>query len=237
MNEDHRVIYPAYPLAGCIEELAEGLLAILDAEGIAQVAILGASFGGAVAQVFVRRHPDRVRELILSNTGVPLRRLAAPVRLVYWIAKASSWRFLSRLLLRATLKTVCQSVVDREFWKAYLTELFSKRITKISVLCNMRIQYAYHSKFLFSPDDLKGWSGRVLIIESDNDIIGPRRRELLRETYPAAKVHTFHNAGHAPMFTHFHDYLGVIKDFLESGTSASPLNEAPICTHPVANSR
>jgi pimeloyl-ACP methyl ester carboxylesterase len=43
------------------------------------VAILGASFGGAVAQVFVRRYPDRVSELILSNTGVPLKYLAFPI--------------------------------------------------------------------------------------------------------------------------------------------------------------
>lgn len=217
MSEDHRVVYPAYPLADSIEELADGILAILDAERIARVAILGASFGGAVAQVFVRRYPDRVSELILSNTGVPQRRLAGTVLLTYWIAKAMSWRSLSRLLSRAMLKTVSQPVVDREFWNAYLGELFSRRLTKVSILSNILIQYAYHSQFRFSSEDLNNWNGRVLIAESDTDIIGPRRRKLLRKTYPAAKVHTFHDAGHAPMFTQFHKYLEVVKDFLDSG--------------------
>jgi pimeloyl-ACP methyl ester carboxylesterase len=83
ISETHRVVYPAYPRAPSIEALADGLCSILDAEGIDRVAILGASFGGAVAQVFVRRHPDRVAELILSNTGVPLRYLAPLARITY----------------------------------------------------------------------------------------------------------------------------------------------------------
>jgi pimeloyl-ACP methyl ester carboxylesterase len=215
MSEDYRMVYPAYPHASSIEELADGLHAMLDAEGIGQIAILGASFGGAVAQVFVRRHPDRVSELILSNTGIPLQRLALPVRLTYWSAKAMSWKLISRLLSKPILKTVNQSVVDREFWIGYLDELFSRRLTKADILSNMRIQYSYHSRFHFTPQDLKNWNGRVLIAESDTDIIGPRRRELLRETYPKAKVHRFHDAGHAPMFTQFDKYLQVVKDFLK----------------------
>jgi pimeloyl-ACP methyl ester carboxylesterase len=215
MSEDHRIVYPAYPRAASIEELADGLHAILDAEGIGRITVLGASFGGAVAQVFVRRHPDRVSELILSNTGVPLQRLARAVRLTYGIAKAIPWKSTSRLLVKPMLKTVNQSVVDREFWIGYLDELFSRRLTKADILSNMLIQCAYHSLFHFTPQDLKDWNGRVLIVESDSDIIGPRRRELLRKTYPGAKVHTFHDAGHAPMFTQFDKYLQVVKDFLE----------------------
>jgi pimeloyl-ACP methyl ester carboxylesterase len=215
MSEERRVIYPAYPRASSIEQLADGLEPVLDAEGVVQVTILGASFGGAVAQVFVRRHRDRVSALILSNTGVPLQRLAAPVRLTYWIAKAMPWKWMVTLLRKSMLKAVNQSVVDRTFWIGYLDELFSKRLTKADLLSNMLVQYAYHSQFRFTPEDLERWNGRVLIAESDTDIIGPQRRELLRETYPAAKVHTFHSAGHAPMFSQPRLYLDVVKDFLD----------------------
>jgi len=34
IGETHRVVYPAYPRASSIEELADGLRMILDAEGI-----------------------------------------------------------------------------------------------------------------------------------------------------------------------------------------------------------
>jgi maspardin len=215
IGETHRVIYPAYPRASSIEELADGLRAILDVEGIAQVAILGASFGGAVAQVFIRRHPDRVRELILSNTGVPLPYLARAVRITYWIAKTMPWGLTSKLLRKPLLKTVDQSNADHAFWAGYLEELCSSRLTKADILSNMLIQHDYHCRFHFTSEDLKDWHGRVLIAESDTDAIGSRRRKALRETYPQASVHTFHNAGHAPMFTRCDEYLRMVQDFLK----------------------
>jgi pimeloyl-ACP methyl ester carboxylesterase len=216
IGKTHRVIYPGYPRASTIEELSDGLRAILDVEGIAQVAILGASFGGAVAQVFVRRHPDRVTELILSNTGVPLQYLARPVRITCWIFKMMPWGLTSKLLRKPLLKTVDQSSADHTFWARYLDELCSTRLTKADVLSNMLIQHDYHCRFHFAPEDLKDWHGSVLIAESDTDVIGPRRRKALRDTYPQAEVHTFHNAGHGPMFTRYDEYLQMVQDFLKS---------------------
>jgi len=213
--ETHRVVYPAYPRASSIEELADGLRDILDAEGAGQVAILGASFGGAVAQVFVRRYPDRVSELILSNTGVPLRYLALPARITYWMAKAMPWRLMCRLLRKPLLKTLDQSGADHAFWAGYMDELWGARLTKADVLSNLLNQCDYHRRFRFAPEDLKDWHGRVLIAESDTDVIGPRRREALRRTYPQAEVHTFHDAGHAPMFTRYDEYLRMVRDFLK----------------------
>lgn len=221
MSETHTVVYPAYPRASSIEELADGLCAILDAEGIGRVAILGASFGGAVAQIFVRRHPDRVSELILSNTGVPLRYLALPVRITYWIAKAMPWALTSKLLRKPLLKTVDQSGANHAFWAGYLDELCSARLTKADMLSNILIQHDYHCRFRFTPADLKDWYGCVLILESDTDVIGPRRRKALRETYPQAKVHTFHNAEHAPMFTRYDEYLRGVQDFLKLHESSA----------------
>jgi pimeloyl-ACP methyl ester carboxylesterase len=214
-SDAHRVVYPAYPRVSSIEELADGLCAILDTEGIEQAAILGASFGGAVAQVLVRRHPGRINALILSNTGVPLRHLAPSVRISEIIARALRWSVMTGLLRKPLIKVVDPAGADATFWRTYLEELFSSRLTKADVLANFRIQYEYHRRFHFSPDDLKGWPGKVLIAESDTDIIGPRRRRALRETYPSAEVRTFHNAGHAPMFSRFDEYLTMVRQFLD----------------------
>jgi len=216
MAETHRVIYSAYPRASTVEELADGLRAILDAEVIGQTAVLGASFGGDVAQVFVRRHPDRVRELILSNTGVPLPNLARPIRITYWLTKIMPWRFTSRLLRKPLLKTLDQSGADRAFWAGYVDELFSARLAKPDVLSNILVQHGFHARLRFTPDDLKDWHGRILIAESDTDAINPRRRKALRDMYPQAEVHTFHDAGHAPMFTRYDEFLHMVQDFLKS---------------------
>jgi maspardin len=215
MSETNRVIYPAYPRASSIEELADGLGMILDAEHSDKVAILGASFGGAVAQVFVRRHPDHVSELILSNTGVPLQHLARPVCLTYWIIKAMPWRLTSRLLRTLLQRTVDPAGTDKAFWAGYADELCAVRLNKTDLLSNILIQRDYHSRFQFTPADLKDWAGRVLIAESDTDVLGARRRRALREAYPRAEIHTFHDAGHAPVFTRHAEYLQMVKNFLK----------------------
>jgi len=214
MSRACRVIYPAYPRASSIIELADGLCGILDVEKIDRAALLGASFGGAVAQIFVRRHPDRTSALILSNTGVPLKSLAPSVRISGWIAAALPWSVTSKLLRKPLLKTLDPAGRERAFWSAYLDELFSERLTKADVLSNIRHQYEYHTRFRFTPQDLSTWTGKVLIAESDTDIIGPRRRKALRDLYPQAEVRTFHNAGHAPMFSCAEEYLAMVRAFL-----------------------
>ena len=211
-----RVLYPAYPRVASMEDLASGLRAILDAEKIEQAAILGASFGGALAQVFVRRHPERISHLMLSNCGAPLRYLVPGLWLFNGLAHLLPWSVITGLLRKPLLKTLSAKAEDRGFWEAYLNELLSTRITKADMLANFRIQLEYHRGYHFTPDDLKGWTGKVLIAESDTDVISPRRREALRATYPQAEVHTFHNGGHATMFLRFDEYLAMVKGFLSS---------------------
>ena len=219
MRGCRRSVYPAYPRVDSMEELASGLAAILDAEEIDQAAILGASFGGALAQVFVRRHPGRISHLLLSNCGVPLRYLVPSLRLFNGIFRILPWSVFSALLPRSMSDVLDPDDKDRDFWKAYLDEMLSTRIAKADMLANFRIQLEYHRRYHFTPNDLAEWQGKVLIAESDTDVIGPRRRRALRETYPNAEVHTYHNGGHATMFLCFDDYLAMVKAFLDCGST------------------
>jgi pimeloyl-ACP methyl ester carboxylesterase len=58
--------------------------------------VMGGSYGGLVAQVFVRRHPGRTASLILSHTLLPEREEAGQV------AKVTRWmRLLPAPVLRA----------------------------------------------------------------------------------------------------------------------------------------
>lgn len=217
IGKSNRVLYAAYPPVSSIEELTDGLCSILKTEMIEDAAILGASFGGAFAQVFVRRHPDRVTGLLLSNTGVPLKSLVWPVHVTYFILKLLPWSLIAKLLRKPLLVAVDPSGADRTFWDGYLNELFTKRLSKSDVLLNSLVQLGYHRSYRFRPEDLRDWRGKVLIAESDTDIIGPKRRKALRESYPQAEVRTFHNAGHAPMFTRFAEYLQMVQEFLRPG--------------------
>jgi pimeloyl-ACP methyl ester carboxylesterase len=69
--------------------------------------------------------------------------------------------------------------------------------------------------FRFAPDELATWAGRVLILESDEDIVTPEQGAELRRRYPQARVYTFHGAGHTPWMSHKEEYLSVINEFLD----------------------
>ena len=60
---------PAYTL----DDMADDAAGLLDALGIAQAHIVGASMGGMIAQTFAIRHPERTQSLcsIMSTTGDP----------------------------------------------------------------------------------------------------------------------------------------------------------------------
>ena len=68
------------PVAGPyqLEDMAADTVGLLDALGIAQAHVVGASMGGMIGQVVAARHPHRVLSLtsIMSNTGNPARRYA-----------------------------------------------------------------------------------------------------------------------------------------------------------------
>ncbi len=54
------------------DDLAADVIALLDALGLEQVDVVGHDWGGYVAFLLALDHPDRIRRLVISNTGHPL---------------------------------------------------------------------------------------------------------------------------------------------------------------------
>lgn len=70
-------------------DMAEDAVGVLDALGLAQAHVCGASMGGMIAQHLAARHPQRVKSLTLMMTTSGARRLPQP-----------SWRVRGALLSR-----------------------------------------------------------------------------------------------------------------------------------------
>ena len=68
LERDARVAYPA---VSTLEQLTDGLAGVLDATGVSPVVVLGASFGGNIAQCIVRRHAGRVVGVITPEWLTP----------------------------------------------------------------------------------------------------------------------------------------------------------------------
>jgi pimeloyl-ACP methyl ester carboxylesterase len=69
-------------------------------------------------------------------------------------------------------------------------------------------------RFRFTPGDLTSWPGRILILESDEDLLTPEQCAELRRCYPRAGVYKFRGAVHTPWMSHKEEYLSVINEFL-----------------------
>ena len=156
--------------------------------------------------------------MILANTLVPPRSLL-------WLSKDFVALLplvpvgLLRALRERTLARAFSGVpsvpqVDQVFWRDYQHGLVS-RLSKAELLSMYRVGIDLMESFRFAPDDLASWPGRVLILESDEDILTPEQRAELRRCYPRAVVHTFRGAGHTPWMSHKEEYLSVINEFLD----------------------
>ena len=222
-EDRYRVIAPDYPYVSTAALLLDGLAGVLDAEGVRVAHVLGPSYGGLVAQCFVRRHPERVRSLILTNTLVPPQRLLWPARIFLMLLPFVPLGWLQahreRTLARAFSGVPSVPPEDQAFWGQYQHGLVS-RLSKAEMRDMYRLGIDLMKSFRFTPEDLDSWPGRILILESDEDLLAPEQRAELRRCYPRARVYTFRGAGHTPWMSHREKYLSIIKEFLdqEEGT-------------------
>jgi len=214
LESDFRLLAPTYPTVATMNELVEGIAAILTTEGMEELGVLGGSYGAAVAQCFVRRYPERVSTLILSHGGVPrpdrARRIRRFLRVLPWIPP-SALRFLAGA---GVAKLLPGSHPELGFWKSFFKDSFAA-LSKDDLVARYQAVADFDENYRFTREDLQSWSGRVLILDSDDDPLVPAwERKALRELYPQARLHTFQGTGHAAAIVKREEYFSAIRRFL-----------------------
>lgn len=183
-----RVVAPDYPPARRLDDLVDGLAALLDAEGIDAAHVVGGSFGGMMAQQLVRRHPSRVRSLVLSHTAAPSpsRQRALATRVATWLP-GGALRALFARRLRPSFAGA------DPFWGRWFDEALG-RLTRDDIASRLRLA----AEFLDAPAAPAAWRGPVLLVEADDDPLMPdATRAGMRRAFPGAATHTFTGTGHA----------------------------------------
>jgi pimeloyl-ACP methyl ester carboxylesterase len=224
LENEYRIIAPSYALALTMTGLSHGLAHIMENEGLNQAHVFGGSYGGLVAKYFVPKYPAKARSLILSHTFVLTPRLAKPI----WLAGKIFPAFPKRLfvpILKLRLDKMLLSTLraanhpEAEFWSAYLDEAIASDLLKEVFIHQNMCLLELARQPQFTPDNLRGWPGKVLIIESDDDpAIMAHDRALLRNTYPNAQVHTFRDAGHASSILKREEVVSIVRSFLSNVT-------------------
>jgi pimeloyl-ACP methyl ester carboxylesterase len=218
MFEDaYRLIVPTYPPLGVMDDIVDGVVNILDEEQISEVFVLGQSYGSAVAQVLLQRHPSRVKKVILSGAAplIAVKWKTLLLHLLIMVATLLPEWVVMRLYRRIVSPLVTVQQSKRAFWKTYLYELFEQRLNKADALSHLQTLLDAQLKYACARGERSSWSGNMLVIWGEND---PHRNEKsqkgILEIYPQAQIHIILESGHTVAMSEPKKYSRAVKSFL-----------------------
>lgn len=194
-----------------LEECKNGLMTILNQEGIEKVMVIGTSMGGYIAQYLIETDPDRIEKAILSNTFPPNDLIEKTNGFTRKTIPILPSILVEKLAERNLKKVVIPASENSELLEAFLLSVpFSKKslANRFDILTDS-----------FVPDRLDEKKMRIpkLIVESDNDpLIDPELRSALKILYPESLVYTFRNKGHFPYVNTVKEYNEVVEAFLKT---------------------
>ncbi|MFX0091699.1 MAG: alpha/beta fold hydrolase [Candidatus Hodarchaeota archaeon] len=215
--QSFRIISPAYPRIGRMQQLAEGIAQILQQEAIQKVHVLGSSFGGIMAQEFFLMYPNLVEKIVISNTNTTNKdqTQSKKIRNARKILK-----LVPAQMIRSNMKKQFGKLMDvlgdqKPHYEAQLLDLIkARKLDKPDILCHFDclIDFQRHN---LDEESTSAFQSKMLIISAGNDTgVGKNARENLHRVYPRAKFFHFEDGGHFPMIIHKTQYMELIKAFL-----------------------
>jgi 3-oxoadipate enol-lactonase len=177
------------------EQLGDDAAAVLDGLEIDRATVLGASFGGMVAQQLAVGHPDRVRVLVLAATG------PGPSHLVRQPDPASAAALLGKgaRTPEDAYRLACSVLYSRRFQEEhadFIEEQVRDRARRPIAARAFQAQLAASSGHDVW-DRLPSISVPTLVMHGSEDEVMPlANAELLAERIPGATLEVFDGAGH-----------------------------------------
>lgn len=198
-------------------DVIDALETLSEIEHLDRLSVVGTSLGGMVAQVFIRRCPEIITHLVIANTSHPDPSYAKKLQ-----SRLPLMRFIPTGILHyLTKKRLAQygkssQHKTKHFYDAYLIEHSLYYTTRAWIVNHYRliIDFCMHQQF--TPADLASWEGKILLVESEDDLFPESTRAALSAIYPQATVYRFgKGAGHSPSVVCEGEYRNMLEDFLE----------------------
>ncbi len=199
-----------------LDAMADDAVAVLDHAGVGSAHVLGASMGGAIAQVLAVRHPDRVRSLTLACTAGRLHTWRRQL-LTEWLELLEAHG--RTAFARENLRWVVGARHLRRLWPA------AALIAPLAVRAPVRgIRGHIESLLDVKPETYQALGVIVpdtLVITGSQDILTPvADAEELVEQIPGARLEVVLGAAHGFMVTRAADFNRRVLSFLETATKA-----------------
>lgn len=175
------------------------LIGLLEALGVAQVDIIGSSYGGAIASQLALEHPERVRRLVLMDAQVFENSGGAAVAdLPFGLNRALTWFVLGG---GPGADAVGRSACAPESTTCLGPDLTlaRARITSIKGYTEALLAFSHSPRNARVPAELSQITQATLVIWGRQDgIIAPEFAEKLMTELPNARLEWIENAGHVP---------------------------------------
>ncbi len=173
-----------------IDDYVDDLIALLDGLGIDDIALVGLSMGGLIAQRLAVRFPERLRALVLSGTAARIGTDAT------WAARIAD-------IENSGIAGVADAVLERWFTPAFRTGEAAALAGWRNMLTRTPVDGYLGACAAIRTADLRPDARRIgtptLCIVGDHD--GSTPPDVVRETavlIPGARFAVIENSGHIP---------------------------------------
>jgi pimeloyl-ACP methyl ester carboxylesterase len=150
LADDYRCLLPDLPLGAHVEPMpdadptptgvADLLADLLDALDLDRVTVVGNDTGGAVCQLFLARHPERVARLVLTNCDAYDQFLPLALRPLQYLARVPgpTWVLVQALRLRPVQRRFAAAVAREPVDDALLDAFFDPAVDDPRVRRDLR---------------------------------------------------------------------------------------------------
>ncbi|SKC76959.1 alpha/beta hydrolase [Maledivibacter halophilus] len=210
--------------------LSDGIAALVKSLGLGKAFLVGQSYGGLIAQIIAKRHPEIMKGLILSNTGCLDEGMdeGAKQLMMNRMKGLRKTILLTRFIPMSLFKGVFLKRMEKHFEqctpdeKQYLLDLSRSMFSKLSNrherhMCSLMADLI--NEMNITRSDLAYLDKKVILLLSEDDhTFGDAVNRALIEMMPNPVICTDINGGHLALLLKIDLYIKTVCGFIDSFT-------------------
>ena len=222
-ERDHRVLMIEYPIScTAVNDLLDGIAALLKHLHIEKPAVVGASDGGLLAQLYVRRFPENISALVLMTTVTLDSRYVADTNRENAALFLTAMKLVPYPLLRKTLlRRVCtyfndESDAAQAYGRSFLEFIAANPGYMAKFIHAVKVLYDAGAKEQLRSAEFSSVRDHILILHPEKDIfIRADQEKLSALLAPAGAKVLYMKGGHLSFVSEPQGYIKAIREMMQ----------------------